>query len=635
MSLTYRSDVDGLRALAVIPVLLFHIGISTGGFVGVDIFFVISGFLITSLIVREQAAGAFSIAGFYERRVRRIAPALLLVLATFLVLSIFALAPSDRENLGKTTLLALASISNFHFAFDVDYFRRGADVQPLLHTWSLGVEEQFYLVFPLLVIFLARRRISMPLVFWGLFALSLAFSSYGALNNSTADFYLLPSRAWELLTGSLLAIGAVPKVTSRLGREALGLVGLALVAGSVLLINGLTPFPGIGALAPCLGAAALIHAGASGPNLASRLLSLKPMVAVGLISYSLYLWHWPILTFQRMGWTFFPYDSKIGAGIVVIGLSVIASWLTWRFVEQPFRGKRMPTRKVMTILGVAALAVATLAAGLFVSKGLPNVLPDQAGPYARFVTYNADVNQRRGICLVWKRKVSRLDVERCLTPAEDRHNILIIGDSHAANLWIGLQHVYPEYHFLQATAASCKPFMVQTGSSYARCDELTGMVYEDFLPGRRVDAVVIMGNWTIADVEPVARGAQRIRAMGIKVIWVGPLVQYDQELPRLLNLAWKRQDPTILDRHRRSAPRQIDERMALKARETGIPYYSVINNLCDEKTCKTTTDGAPITYDSAHMTSEGSRFVAAGFRRAGVFSALVARDEGDGTPPGR
>ncbi len=623
MSLTYRSDVDGLRALAVIPVLLFHIGISTGGFVGVDIFFVISGFLITSLIVREQAAGGFSIAGFYERRVRRIAPALLLVLATFLVLSIFALAPSDRENLGKTTLLALASISNFHFAFDVDYFRRGADVQPLLHTWSLGVEEQFYLVFPLLVTFLARRRVSMPLVFWGLFALSLAFSSYGALNNSTADFYLLPSRAWELLTGSLLAIGAVPKVTSRLGREALGLVGLALVAGSVLLINGLTPFPGIGALAPCLGAAALIHAGVSGPNLASRLLSLKPMVAVGLISYSLYLWHWPILTFQRMGWTFFPYDSKIGAGIVVIGLSVIASWLTWRFVEQPFRGKRMPTRKVMTILGVAALAIAALATVLFATKGLPDLLPNQAGPYAKYVSYNADINQRRGICLLWKRKDSRLDDAACLTPAGDRPNILIIGDSHAANLWLGLHEVFPEYHFLQATAASCKPLPVQTGPTWDRCDELTKRVYEDFLPGRPVDAVVLMGNWKADDVKPVARAAQRIRAMGMKVIWVGPLVQYDQEAPRLLNLAAKRQDPSILDRHRKPGPRQVDALMATKAVETGIPYYSVVNALCDAKTCKTTSNGAPIQYDGAHMTGEGSRYIAAALRQRGVFSALA------------
>lgn len=623
MSLKYRSDVDGLRAVAVIPVVLFHIGISTGGFVGVDIFFVISGFLITSLIVQEQAAGAFSIAGFYERRVRRIAPALLLVLATFLVLSIFALAPSDRENLGKTTLYALASISNVYFTFALNYFERGADAQPLLHTWSLGVEEQFYLIFPLLVIFLARRRISMAAVFWGLFAISLAISTYGAFNDSAAAFYLLPSRAWELLTGSLLAIGVVPLVTSRLWREALGLVGLALVAGSILLINTVTPFPGLAALAPCLGAAALIHAGASGPNIASRLLSLKPMIAVGLISYSLYLWHWPILTFQRMGWTFFPYDSKIGTGMVVIGLSFLASWLTWRFVEQPFRGKRMPTRKVMTILGVAALAIAALATVLFVTKGLPDVLPNQAGPYAKYVSYNADINQRRGICLLWKRKDSRLDDATCLTPATDRPNILIIGDSHAANLWFGLHQAYPEYHFLQATAATCKPLQVQTGPTYDRCDELTKRVYENFLPGRPVDAVVMMGNWKAGDVEPVAQAALRIRAMGIKVIWVGPLVQYDQELPRLLNLAAKRQDPSILDRHRKPGPRQVDALMAAKAREIGIPYYSVVDILCDAKTCQTTANGAPIHYDGAHMTGEGSRFIAAALRQRGVFSALA------------
>lgn len=619
----YRSDVDGLRAVAIIPVVLFHIGITTGGFVGVDVFFVISGFLITNLIVEQQKRGTYSILTFYERRIRRIIPALLTVLFAFFAVSIFAFAPLDRINFARTAIYSITSVSNIYFSFTNNYFERGADSQPLLHTWSLGVEEQFYLFFPVLLILLARRKIPAAGVLWLIFAASLAVSAVGALLHWPSAFYMLPSRAWELLTGSLLAIGAVPPIRSGAARNLVGLAGLALIGGSILFITPITPFPGLTALAPCLGAAALIAVGGSGPNGASWLLSRSPMVAIGKISYSLYLWHWPILTFQRMAWTFFPHDSKIGAGIVVIGLSLVASYLTWRFVEQPFRGQRISRRGLAVTLGGGSALLVALCSLVLVTGGLPNVLPGHAGPYGSYINYKSDANSRRGVCLLWKRYKSDLDDDVCLTPATDRPNVLIMGDSHAADLWLGLHEAYPEYHWLQATAAACKPLEVQTEESYDRCDALTRRLYQDFLPTRPVDAVVLMGNWKAFDVEPAARTALALKAQGFQVIWVGPTVQYDSELPRILTLAWLRSDPAIVDRHRRPGPREVDRLMAARARDIGIPYVSVVDILCDEASCTSTLPGgAPVEYDGAHMTGEGSRFVAAAMRTNGVFANL-------------
>ena len=319
----YRPDIDGLRAVAVVPVVLYHAGVPalTGGFVGVDVFFVISGYLITGIVAAGIAAGSFSIVEFYERRARRILPALFVVLAASVAAGWWLLLPEPLERFAKSLLAATLFGSNFWFLDSArDYFAPGSDFAPLLHTWSLAVEEQFYLFFPPLLWAVARwrRGREVRLVAW----LSLA-SFLGAVVVVAVDpplaFYLAPLRIWELGLGALLALRPVPRLAARWQREGLGALGLAGIAVAVFGYDDLTPFPGFAALAPCLGALAIIAVG-SGGSVVNRALAIRPVVFVGLISYSLYLWHWPILAFLRVRLGEVELPSGVAAVAVLASL---------------------------------------------------------------------------------------------------------------------------------------------------------------------------------------------------------------------------------------------------------------------------------------------------------------------------
>ncbi|HEX7743137.1 MAG TPA: acyltransferase, partial [Sphingobium sp.] len=283
----YRSDLDALRAIAVIGVILFHVGLkqASGGFVGVDVFFVISGFLITQLILRDLDRGSFSFVDFYQRRIRRIFPALMLMLLVCTFACALLLLPDDLRRYGQATSAASLFSSNIWFWLKTDYFDGPALFKPLLHTWSLAVEEQFYLFFPLFMRCIwPLGRAWIPLILAGCAALSFAACLAMMRTDSSAAFYLTPFRAWELLMGSLLATSVVPLITRPMLREVAAALGLAMIMVAILTYSELTKFPGVAALLPCLGAALVIHAGSSGPSAVARALSIKPLVFVGLIS---------------------------------------------------------------------------------------------------------------------------------------------------------------------------------------------------------------------------------------------------------------------------------------------------------------------------------------------------------------
>lgn len=336
----YRADIDGLRAVAVLSVVLFHANIYgfSGGFVGVDVFFVISGYLITSIIQREFLEGQFSILKFYERRARRILPALLAMMAATLVAGWILLTPLDYDLMGQSILSALFFVSNMWFWQNSGgYFDGATDYLPMLHTWSLAVEEQFYIFFPLLLLLLHRIGHRSCLSTITLLVLgSLALAIWATPQMPSAAFYLLPTRIWELGVGSILAIGSFPLKAARIVREGIGVLGLAGVLVPVLAYDGHTIFPGLAAVPPVLGAAALIWVGIDGRLvLASRLLSLRPFVWIGLISYSLYLWHWPIMAFVR-NWTFsVELDPSLQIATTLSSLAM--GWVSWRLIEKPFR----------------------------------------------------------------------------------------------------------------------------------------------------------------------------------------------------------------------------------------------------------------------------------------------------------
>ncbi|WP_426011834.1 acyltransferase family protein [Caulobacter sp. DWR2-3-1b2] len=320
----YRRDIDGLRAIAVLPVVVFHIAQSylRGGYVGVDIFFVISGYLISSHIMADAAAGRFDLLDFYRRRIRRILPAFVALLTVVTALVVWRFFPIETIKYAGSLLAALGSVSNLYFWRDAGYFQPTVKSLPLLHTWSLAVEEQFYLVFPLIIMGVTRwapRRLT--LIVTGLLGLSLALSAASVTAFPSGGFYLLPTRAWELLIGTVLALGVIPAIRNPFVRNLVAATGLALIAGSMMLFTQTTPFPWIAALAPWLCAALIIHSGQAG-TWVSRLLSLRPLVFIGLISCSLYLWHWSIMVFQR-------YDALLlvtaVAGLVVLALVLIGT----------------------------------------------------------------------------------------------------------------------------------------------------------------------------------------------------------------------------------------------------------------------------------------------------------------------
>ena len=378
----YRSDVDGLRAIAVLLVLLYHTDLGfRGGFVGVDVFFVISGFLITGLILRQQERGTFRIAEFWKRRIRRILPVSIVVVLVTLTAGYFLLLPRDLEELADSAIYQQLMMSNMYFWHHSGYFDGRAELKPLLHTWSLGVEEQFYLGYPVLLVLL--QKISRGAIFLALLAIafvSFALSDALLAEHPGATFYGLPTRAWELLIGGALAACPWTVVWSRWFAEIVSLIGLAMISYSAWVFNSKTDFPGPNALMPCLGAALVIATGATERTFVRRILSLKPVVFVGLISYSLYLWHWPLLAYQRY---WFGNNIDVLSRIVILLTSFFLAVLSWRFVETPFRssefwtrlsGRSILTGAVFSTALILMVAVWTVRAGGFPERIPPNVL---------------------------------------------------------------------------------------------------------------------------------------------------------------------------------------------------------------------------------------------------------------------
>ncbi|MFL2479298.1 MAG: acyltransferase family protein [Verrucomicrobiales bacterium] len=369
----YRPDIDGLRAIAVIGVLFFHadLGVS-GGYVGVDVFFVISGFLITGLIIKELREKRFSVLGFWERRARRIVPALFVVTLTTLLLGYVVLLPAEYEMLGSSVLwLSLISSNLFFWKNTNSYFGGAAEEMPLLHTWSLSLEEQFYLIVPFVLLFLFRAGKS-RLTFWiicSFVLLSCCLSIYGMRNYGSATFYLLPTRAWELGAGSLVAF-AVPIKSVRI-RSMMQWLGMACVLIPFFLYNRITIFPGMSSVPPVAGTAILIWAGMGEVPKKNffqvqRILSIRPLVWIGLLSYSLYLWHWPLLAFNE--YLVIWKDSvpvKISILLVVLSLS----WISWKFVEQPVRSRRMfGSRRSVFIFSSMAFSLLLVCSSLLIFK---------------------------------------------------------------------------------------------------------------------------------------------------------------------------------------------------------------------------------------------------------------------------
>jgi peptidoglycan/LPS O-acetylase OafA/YrhL len=624
----YRADIDGLRAVAVLSVLAFHIGLTRfgGGFVGVDVFFVISGYLISSIIFAEINASRFTIIGFYERRIRRIFPALFTMLAVSSVAAVVFLLPTELVDYAKSMLAATGSASNIYFWRHSGYFDMPT-AKPLLHTWSLAVEEQFYLTFPLFLLlirrfFPGRLRAAVALLFFA----SLGAGCAVVLRNPDTAFYMPYTRAWELLLGTLLALGILPKLRSAGVRNLAAIGGFGMILWSVLFYTQETVFPGFSALLPCVGAALIIWTGEAGGSLIGSLLSWSPIVFIGLISYSLYLWHWPIIVLQKIGVIAGLGGISLGEHAVLfsehrfdmlveVSLSIILAVLSWRFVERPFRSGalRLSGKPLFALAGGAMVVLLGGATWIVCAQGFTGRFPQKALQVAGALNAEQESqSMRTGTCFITTDyHFEKFDYRTCLQEDRDKKNYLLVGDSHSAMLWSALARQLRNSNVMQASSADCQPSLAPTGN--LDCKRMMTYIFQDYLPSHPIDGLFLVGRWEPKNLGPLTRLISWAKLHELPVVIFGPVPEYDASLPRLLaySIAWNK--PSLVGEHLVVGPRLLDAQMQQLAATTWhVPYISLYDEICNAGRCLEYADSAdkvPLMGDDNHLSTLGASFV--------------------------
>jgi len=614
----YRVDIDWLRALAVIAVIGFHFEISgfRGGFVGVDVFFVISGYLLGGIVFRELAAGTFSFAEFWRRRARRILPALYAMVAATLVPALLILFEPQRAAFLKSIAAVALFGSNLFFWSHSSYFDRTAVDAPLLHTWSLAVEEQFYIAFPLVAVLLHRlaaatgRRSVIAIGIAALAALSL-FASVRliAAGEAPAAFYLPHSRAWEFLLGVLLAIAPLPRPARPWLAHAARILGVVLI---VVAVNSFTPglpFPGVNALLPCLGAAVFLAGdGVATPQ--GRLLGAVQFV--GRISYSLYLWHWPLFTLARQ-YSLIDMPSPLARAALLVVL-VALSWLSYSFVEQPLRRWSGRAARVFATAGVGAAALCGVSALGFVGNGALYADDAKFARLRAFETYDHRPDAF-GACFAGDWTAD--DHAECFK----RHRsdaVLLWGDSMAGHYRAGLEDVLRgrDLDLLQANGPQCYPTL--SGARQAEWCNTLGRRVGAFVDAAHPSMVIVSAFWNehvrafgfdkvVADLRAAAA---RFAASGTRLVVLGPGLQFRGDLPKILIRAESRN--VVLDAADvvETSQFDLDRRMEAALEGSGAVYLSTMNAACPRMACRLmATPDVPMTWDFGHLTAEGARLV--------------------------
>ena len=524
----YRREIDGLRALAVLPVILFHAGFQTfsGGFVGVDIFFVISGYLITSIILAEMEAGTFTLANFYERRARRILPALFVVMALCLPFAWLWLVPQDMKSFSQSLVAVSAFASNVLFWRTSGYFDTAAELKPLLHTWSLAVEEQYYLLFPLFV--LLTWRFGKTWILKSLFAvfiISLAAAHWGSTNKPIFTFFLLPTRGWELLIGGFIAFyfSLGHKQLSHKWLNELGsLIGVALIAYSIFSFDSKTPFPSLYTLVPTVGAALIIFF-TTPQTSTGKLLGSQLFVGVGLISYSAYLYHQPLLAFAKHRSIDEPSSLLIG---LLVATTFLLAYFSWRFVEAPFRNKQRINRKQLLIFCILASFTFALfgLAGHF-SKGNFN---RKLNSIDSLISAAANETGKNSKC--WEKiELTNSLTDTCLLGSSQvEKSFAIVGDSHAGALVEELSNFANKQNIagFDFTYNSCPPLKGGRLNKQEPVQLVCIALREDFF--NRMEkkelpsTLVLLARWTIyIEQERFINEEGGVEA-GDKATWIAP-----------------------------------------------------------------------------------------------------------------
>ena len=636
----YRPDIDGLRAIAVLPVCFFHIGLPgfPGGFTGVDVFFVISGYLMAWMIGAEMIDGHFSLVAFYERRARRLLPALFTVLLCCFIAALWLIPPKLFSDFGATLTGTVLFASNLVFwRKSANYFEPATDWNPLVHTWSLGVEEQFYIVFPLFLLLIRRLRGPIQLQLTALVALlSLICSIWGTANAPTAAFYLLPTRAWELLIGALPALwmlhtgrsGGGHDRRSR-GVEALAaLAGLALVLYSLVKFDSEMRFPGAAALVPCIGTALLLSFGGSPRQPVTRFLSLPPLRAVGKVSYSLYLWHWPILVFV----TRYSAAGESGPGgkMAILLASLGAAGLSWRWIEQPFR-RRGPIERKHVFAGAAVAGVVIGVCGLLAvaGNGWPERFPGiesvgmerQLSAESHDRDWQAFADQHRVKCFATG--TATWNPADCLLTRNHETNALLWGDSFAASYAPGFfADELAQMNVQQYTSAQCPPILDYDAASRPQCHVFNQHVPQ-MIRENRISTVIMAANWSAylnrrkLVYEDIGRTVAALKALQVHVILVGqspvfPFAYPDDYFYQRFGATARASDyyaPITVDS-------DMNRRIARSAGANADVFFDPLQLLCRDSGCLFKRGSNYLFEDFGHFSRYGSRIVVDGLLSA-------------------
>lgn len=638
--LGYRPEIDGLRAIAIIPVILDHAGfrIAPGGYLGVDVFFVISGFLITSILHRHITEGRMSFLTFYERRARRILPALFVVLVFSLIVGWLIMLPEDFRNFGQSVFATNVFLSNVFFARETGYFDSESALKPLLHTWSLSVEEQFYLIFPMIMvaIYAIRPRLA-PLILTILFAVSIAVAQYGSIYFPQINFFSPFSRAWELLAGALAAYVHIERARIS-GRHqvylgALSLLALSAIVLAYLLFDEHTPNPSLLTLIPVMGAVGVILFAVPG-TLAHRLLSNRWVVLVGLTSYSAYLWHQPLFVFARLWFGAIPTLGWIGLIVLTLGLA----WLSWKYVEAPFRDTAWLRQR--TIFALAATGICLFAAaglGLHITRGAGWRLDAQGRLLA---AGQIDISPMRDSC---GNVLPDTFDDYCIIGAAAPASAIVayLGDSHGKEMFWRLSEKLKHdpgltYRVQPFLWNACLPFAsIETpGDS---CNVFHARARDYILANPDIKIVVIGAAWqghldcegsrtgrtALADcafldgaAKKMAEEIELYRQAGKKVIVVGPFPSMPWDVPRELQ-ARRLRGQAWTDLAQRPV---IDHEAMARFRtlESLVPdvrFYQPAAALCpaaQEGACLVSIDARPLYFDSNHISGHGADLVLPG-----------------------
>ncbi|SOB99916.1 peptidoglycan/LPS O-acetylase OafA/YrhL [Rhodobacter sp. JA431] len=635
--LAYRPEIDGLRSIAVIPVILFHAGFTvfSGGYIGVDVFFVISGYLITGILLREIAEQNFSILRFYERRARRILPALFVVMLTSLPFAWAWMTAPLYADFSKSLLAVLGFVSNILFWQQSSYFDVSAEFKPMLHTWSLAIEEQYYIFFPPLLwgaMRLLKVRGSL-IVFAALTAVSLTLTEMMVRGHPIGVFYLLPFRAWELLTGALCAFAHLHG--RRHENQSLVVVGIVLILGSIVFLDASTPFPSLFALAPVIGAALVVLFG-SATGLSGALLANPVAVWVGLVSYSAYLWHQPLFALARLR---FDLASGTPIFLALSGASLALAWASWRYVERPFR-RQLPLKPFIafTVSTALALSMVGTLGTIEYNMGRSRLAP--------ILYTDALINTEQERALTWSTVLENPDLAQALThfPKDAAQRILLVGDSHAKDLFNALYLTDgPEnISVRRVTMGGACTYRVNARFEPTTPEQCFRQLVKRAGPLlKEADAVLLTKRWVLEDGTfsvylPVF--IARLKTMGKTVAIAGNTVEYAPEPPMLLRRMAKHGALDTEDvAHRLWAARrpqvfETNARLAEVAQNAGIPYLDKTPLLCDisEMACPALTeDGHAIYTDYGHLSLQGAMAIGRQIRETEWLGPLWAtRKEG-------